>query len=60
MLAISVSDPCASSPCHKLALCVIANGGGGFTCLCPDGLRPKQANTTNSQVRLSSQYSVFN
>ncbi|XP_054274081.1 low-density lipoprotein receptor-related protein 1-like [Macrosteles quadrilineatus] len=46
----NLTDPCASSPCHKTELCVIAKGGGAHKCLCPDGLEPRLVQETNSTM----------
>nr|CAD7262752.1 unnamed protein product [Timema shepardi] len=45
-----LDNPCLESPCHDTALCLLAPGTVGRTCLCPDGLVKTLSNNTTSQV----------
>nr|CAD7435518.1 unnamed protein product [Timema monikensis] len=45
-----LDNPCLESPCHDTALCLLAPGTVGRSCLCPDGLVKTLSNNTTSQV----------
>ncbi|CAG2061271.1 unnamed protein product [Timema podura] len=45
-----LDNPCLETPCHDTALCLLAPGTVGRSCICPDGLVKTLSNNTTSQV----------